>query len=43
MRFNKDAFFEKCREDRLYELLEKFRQKRLNRRIKKFVEYIKNA
>ncbi len=43
IRFNKNVFLEKCREDNWYDLLEKFKQKRLNKRVKSFMEYMKNA
>ncbi len=43
LRFNRDIFYEKCREERLFELSENFKQGSLNKRVKIFMEYIKNA
>ncbi|MBN2373759.1 hypothetical protein JXL19_08230 [bacterium] len=43
LRLNRDVFFEKFNEKRLNDFLERFRQNRLSKRIKSFVEFMKNA
>ncbi len=43
LRMNKDVFFKRVDEEKLYALLEKFAQKRLAKRIRTFLEFLKNA
>ncbi|MBI5206642.1 MAG: hypothetical protein HY934_02515 [Candidatus Firestonebacteria bacterium] len=42
MRLNSELFFQKTEEKKFYELLGKFKQKTLQKRIKKFMEFLKN-
>ena len=43
LRMNRDVFFKRVDEEKLYALLEKFAQKRLAKRIRTFLEFLKNA
>ena len=43
LRIDKDTFFKQVNEEKLYALLEKFAQKRLAKRIKTFLEFLKNV
>jgi predicted transcriptional regulator of viral defense system len=43
IRFDSDMFFEQLDEEKLYTFLERFAQKTLTKRIKAFLEFMKNA
>lgn len=43
LRMNKDMFFEQVNEEKLYTFLEKFAQKTLTKRVRTFLEFMKNA